>query len=241
MIRLKYEKWYGQKHTASDLLTKKIYGLADYKETDYSKFDLIANPGCYPTAALLSLLPVVSNFSDEIISVSVNSYSGTSGAGKSAKTELLMSEMDGNISAYNVTKHRHEPEILQLLNEKGFDSPFSFTTHLLPIAVGIYSTSVIYLKDDIDEQIIKNLYTVFYEDSSFIRMRDVPPQLKWVTGSNFCDINVTATNKTVIITAAIDNLVKGASGQAIQNLNKLYGWDESLGIFERGKNNVSVY
>ena len=152
-----------------------------------------------------------------------------------------MSEMDGNVSAYNVTKHRHEPEILQLLNENEFDSPFSFTTHLLPIAVGIYSTSVIYLKNDIDEQILKNLYTVFYEDSFFVRMRDVPPQLKWVTGTNFCDINITAKNKTVIITAAIDNLIKGASGQAIQNLNKLYGWDETLGIFERGKNNVSVY
>ncbi len=236
-----YEKWYGLKHTSSELLLQKIYGLADYSKTDYSKFDLVANPGCYPTAALLSLLPIVSNFSDEIISTSVNAYSGTSGAGKSAKTELLMSEMDGNVSAYNVTKHRHEPEILQLLNAKGFESPFSFTTHLLPIAVGIYSTSVIYLKDDIDEQIIKNLYTVFYEDSFFVRMREIPPQLKWVTGTNFCDINVTAKNKTVIITAAIDNLIKGASGQAIQNLNKLYGWDETLGIFERGKNNVSVY
>ncbi len=236
-----YEKWYCKKHTASDFLSKKIYGLADLHETDYSEFDLISNPGCYPTAALLSLLPIVSNFSEEIISVSVNGYSGTSGAGKSAKTELLMSEMDGNVAAYNVAAHRHQPEIIQALKEKGFDSSFSFTAHLLPVAVGIYSTSIIFLKDDVDEQILKNMYSVYYENSFFVRMRGVPPQLKWVTGTNFCDINITAKNKTIIVTAAIDNLIKGASGQAVQNLNKLYGWDETMGIIERGMKNVSVY
>jgi N-acetyl-gamma-glutamyl-phosphate reductase len=236
-----YFKWYGKTHNSAELLNEKVYGLADYKNTNYFEKFLISNPGCYPTAALLSLLPLIKIFSSEINTISVTSYSGTSGAGKSPKLELMMSEMSGNATAYNVNKHRHEPEILQQLKEAGFNSPFSFTTHLLPVSIGIYSTSSVHLNKNISREDIENIYSEFYKNSFFVRMRETPPQLAWVVNSNFCDINISVNEKVVIITAAIDNLIKGASGQAIQNMNKLFRWDETLGIINKGDKNVSVY
>ncbi|MCX6150513.1 MAG: N-acetyl-gamma-glutamyl-phosphate reductase [Ignavibacteriales bacterium] len=236
-----YTNWYKIKHSSPYLLKNKIYGLADFSDTDYSGYDLVANPGCYPTAALLSLLPLASNFSEEILSVSTVAYSGTSGAGKSAKTDLLMSEMDGNVRAYNVNQHRHQPEILQELHKAGFNSPFSFTTHLLPVAVGIYSTTSIHLKSKISENDLNQAFKESYGSSFFVRLRNTPPNLGWVTGTNFCDINVAVKDKTVILTSAIDNLIKGAAGQAIQNMNKLFDWDEKLGILNKGVKDVSVY
>jgi N-acetyl-gamma-glutamyl-phosphate reductase len=235
-----YEKWYKIKHTAPELLNQKVYGLADDPTTYYTDAKLIANPGCYPTAALLALIPFVKNYNDEIISVSVSAYSGTSGAGKSPKTHLLMSEMDSNVAAYNLNEHRHEPEILQTLEKNGFDSPFAFVTHLLPAAVGIYSTSFIHTKSKLDKNEIENVYNQFYANSSFIRMRTSPPQLNWVVNTNYCDIHISVKGNKVIIISAIDNLIKGASGQAIQNLNKIYGWKEYLGIKE-GSSYESVF
>jgi N-acetyl-gamma-glutamyl-phosphate reductase len=234
--RLDYEElyiqWYKYTHTSPYLLKSKVYGLADYQSTDYNKAQLIANPGCYPTATLLSLLPLLPNFADKILSVSSIAYSGTSGAGKSSKPEYLLSEMDGNVKAYNVNHHRHEPEILQQLFKNGFHSPFSFTTHLLPVAKGIYATSSIHLNDVVDHEEIIEYYKNSYENSPFIRIRNFPPELKWVTDTNFCDINISIKDKVIIVTTAIDNLIKGASGQAFQNMNKLYGWDETLGLLK---------
>ena len=114
----------------------------------------------------------------------------------------------------------------------GMKSPFAFTTHLLPISRGIYSTSTIHLDIAIDEIEIREKYSIEYEDSIFVRMRDVPPELKWVVNSNFCDINISAKGKTVVITSTIDNLIKGASGQAVQNMNKMFGWNETLGLLK---------
>ncbi len=236
-----FEKWYGINHTVPKLLDEKIYGLADYYGTNYSTSNLVANPGCYPTAVLLALLPIVKEFSDEIVAVSVSAYSGTSGAGKTPKLDLMMSEMDGDVSAYNVNKHRHQPEILQMLKQSGFYSPFSFTTHLLPAAVGIYSTSSIHLKKNLYEDEVKNIYKSFFNNSPFVRLRETPPHLNWVVNSNFCDINVSVKDKVVIVTSAIDNLIKGAAGQAIQNMNKLMEWDEITGLKKEGAANVSVY
>jgi N-acetyl-gamma-glutamyl-phosphate reductase len=236
-----YEKWYGITHSSSELLNQKIYGLADYYGTQYSNINLIANPGCYPTAALLGLLPFTAGFSDEILSASTTAYSGTSGAGKTPKQELLMAEMDGDVSAYNINKHRHQPEILQELKKFGFNSPFSFTTHLLPAAVGIYSTTSVHLKNNVDEKTVKEYYKTFYENSSFIRLREVPPHMGWVVNTNYCDINISIKDKVMIITSTIDNLIKGASGQAVQNMNKLFGFEEGLGIKSQGVKNVSVY
>jgi N-acetyl-gamma-glutamyl-phosphate reductase len=236
-----YEKWYGIKHSSPALLKQKTYGLADYYGTNYSNNNLIANPGCYPTAVLLSLLPLVEGFNEHIISASVAAYSGTSGAGKTPKLELMMSEMDGDVSAYNVNKHRHQPEIIQMLNQSGFNSAFSFTTHLLPISVGIYSTASIHLKENIKEDEIKNYYNKFYSNSQFVRMRETPPHLQWVVNSNFCDINISVNNKVLIISTAIDNLIKGASGQAVQNMNKMFGFEESLGLGLKGVKDASIY
>ena len=236
-----YELWYGKTHTSPELLNSKIYGLADYQGIDYTGTNLIANPGCYPTATLLSLIPFVDSFGDEIITVSTVAYSGTSGAGKTPKQELLMSEMDGNVSAYGLNKHRHQPEILQTLKTFEFNSPFSFSTHLLPVAVGIYATTSIHLSSSISEKEIVSKYKSFYSESPFVRIREVPPQLNWVVNTNFCDINISIKDRVLIITSAIDNLIKGASGQAIQNMNILFGWDETLSLLNNGVKNVSVY
>jgi N-acetyl-gamma-glutamyl-phosphate reductase len=243
-----YNQWYKFTHTSSYLLNSKIYGLADFWGTNYENHKLIANPGCYPTAVLLSLLPLVVNFSDKILSVSCIAYSGTSGAGKKAKAELLLSEMDGNVKAYNVNEHKHEPEILQQLNKYEFNSPLSFTTHLLPIAKGIYVTTSVHLNDSLKFEEILDAYNEGYSKSPFVRMRKTPPELQWVVNTNFCDISLSLKNKVLIITSAIDNLIKGASGQAIQNMNKLFGWDETLGFYasksgeiNKELKNVSVY
>ncbi len=238
---IEYEKWYGITHSSPSLLKEKIYGLSDYYGTNYSNINLVANPGCYPTAALISLLPLVEGYNENIISVSVNAYSGTSGAGKTPKLELMMSEMDGDVSAYNINKHRHQPEIMQMLKQCGFDSPFSFTTHLLPVSVGIYSTSSIHLNSNINENELINYYKKFYSGSPFIRIRENPPHLNWVVNSNFCDVNISVKDKVIIITSAIDNLIKGASGQAVQNMNKLLGLEESLGLGLKGVQDASIY
>ena len=229
-----YKTWYNKEHSSPELLKDKCYSLADYLTIDYSKINLIANPGCYPTSVLLALLPFVNNFSSVINTINTCSYSGTSGAGKSAKTDLLMSEMDGNVKAYNVNNHRHQPEIYQELVKAGLKEEYNITMHLLPIAVGIYSTTTIKLKEEIDAEKLHKVYYDKYYSSPFVRLRKVPPSLTWVTGTNYCDINLSLKSKTLIITSAIDNLIKGAAGQAIQNMNKLFNWEESLGLLSLG-------
>lgn len=226
-----YRQWYKIEHTSAYLLKAKSYGLADFLSADqYENAQLIANPGCYPTAVLLGLLPFVENFSESILSVATVAYSGTSGAGKSARADLMISEMDGNVKAYAVNQHRHEPEILQMLYRHKFNAPFSFTTHLLPISVGIYATTTVHLKDTADAESIQAAYEKAYADKPFVRLRNTPPELKWVVDTNYCDIFVAVGEKKIVITSAIDNLVKGAAGQAIQNMNKIYGWDETTGL-----------
>ena len=122
-----------------------------------------------------------------------------------------------------------------------FNSPFSFSTHLLPVAVGIYATTSIHLKNSISEKEIVSKYKSFYSESPFVRIREIPPQLNWVVNTNFCDINISIKDRVLIFTSAIDNLIKGASGQAIQNMNILFGWDETLSLLNNGVKNVSVY
>ena len=221
-----YKEWYNFEHTNIDLLSEKKYGLADLDNNIWNT-NFIANPGCYPTSIQLALIPLIKNYSKKIISISSVSYSGTSGAGKKANAALMHSELDGNVKAYNVNSHRHQPEIEQELIKYGLKSPFAFTTHLLPIARGIYSTSTIHLNSALAESELKAVYKNEYKNSLFVRMRNQPPEIKWVVNTNFCDINISAKNNTVVITSTIDNLIKGASGQAIQNMNKMFGWNEA--------------
>lgn len=237
-----YEECYGFEHSSSHYLTEKFYGLADLIDSELLGVNFISNPGCYPTSVQLSLIPLLKSFADDIITISTVSYSGTSGAGKKANTALLLSELDGNAKAYNVNKHRHQPEIEQELTKHGMNCPYAFTTHLLPIARGIYSTTTVHLDKEINAEDIQQKYLDEYKYSVFVRMRKSPPEIKWVVNTNFCDINVSLKSKTVIITSTIDNLIKGASGQAVQNMNKMYGWDESLGILNSNiSQNVKVY
>lgn len=236
-----YKEWYKNEHTSTSLLNDKKYGLADFYNLSEYNSNLTANPGCFPTSILLGLLPFTKYYADKILTVSSVSYSGTSGAGKSANKDFLLSEMDGNVKAYNVNGHRHQPEIMQELKKQGLKAPYSFTTHLLPISVGIYSTTVVHLENQIDENEIESLYKVIYKDTPFVRMRNTPPELKWVAGTNFCDINISIKGNTAVITSAIDNLIKGASGQAVQNMNKIYELEVSAGLLINGGNNVQVY
>lgn len=223
-----YKSWYGKDHTDTVLLQDKHFGLADVYQNPGS--NLISNPGCYSTAALLSAIPLTSHYADIIDTINISAYSGSSGAGKSLRQDLLLSELYSNVWAYNVGKHRHEPEITQELKKSGFSGNISFVTHLLPIDVGIYSTTFIQLQKHIEPEEILFIYSDQYKTKKFVRLRDVPPQLKWVVGTNYCDINITTKDKTIIITTAIDNLIKGASGQAVQNMNLMFGWNEDFGL-----------
>lgn len=221
-------KTYDLEHTSSNLLKEKHYGLAELNET-YSH-NLIANPGCYPTAALLSTIPIVKNFSNNIISISTISYSGLSGAGKKVSQSMLFSENYNSTKAYNVGTHRHEIEIIQELKKYGNSADYSLTTHLLPVFSGIYSTTIIHTTQSVLQTEIDELVNNLYLNSEFVRIRKTPPELKWVIGNNYCDLNFKSVGNKIIVTAAIDNLIKGAAGQAIQNMNKLYNLNESLGI-----------
>ncbi|HEY4755010.1 MAG TPA: N-acetyl-gamma-glutamyl-phosphate reductase [Ignavibacteriaceae bacterium] len=229
-----YNEWYGFEHSSAELLAKKVYGLADVLDNSDYNFNLIANPGCYPTAVLIPLIPIVMNFSEKIISVSTVAYSGVSGAGKPVKADLLLSEMYGNVKAYNLNKHRHEPEINQMLQSAGLgNKPYSFSTHLLPIARGIYSTTTIHLKNELSENEVDAAIEQKYSLTPFVRIRKTPPELKWVLETNFCDINASVGPRRIILTSAIDNLIKGASGQAVQNMNRLYGLDQTAGLLSQ--------
>lgn len=219
---------YNLDHPAPNLLQEKNYGLVE--QNDNYEFNLIANPGCYPTAALLSTIPVLKNYSDKVKSIDTVSYSGLSGAGKKVSQNMLFSENYNSVKAYSVGSHRHEVEIAQELNKFGRKIDYSLTTHLLPIFSGIYSTTIIHLEESISQAFVDVLFCGEYCNTQFVRLRNTPPELKWVIGSNYCDINVKSVKNKLIVTATIDNLIKGAAGQAMQNMNKLFGWDESLGI-----------
>jgi N-acetyl-gamma-glutamyl-phosphate reductase len=237
-----YRQWYGFEHSSYELLKSKVYGLADVLKDSEYKYDLIANPGCYPTASLIPLIPIVESFSEDIISISTVAYSGVSGAGKSVKSDLMLSEMYGNVKAYNLNKHRHEPEIFQILQSAGLgNKPYSFSTHLLPISTGIYSTTTVHLNFDISQTDVDKSFKQKYSSAPFVRIRKTPPEIKWVLGTNFCDINAAVGPCRIILTSAIDNLIKGAAGQAVQNMNRLYGLDQTTGLLPSSNPIPSLY
>ena len=223
-----YEQYYGRKHSNPSLGTKPVYGLpelVDRRQIEAAK--LVANPGCFPTASLLALQPLVSAglvFGVPII----DAKSGVSGAGRSrTETSYMFSELDGGVKAYGTVGHRHTPEIEQLSGLR-----VRFTPHLIPIARGIHVTAHIPLKSAQTTQRIKEIYQDFYLDEPFVITQDTPPSTKQVLGSNRCAISVSVDERLgyAVVCSVIDNLVKGMAGQAIQNMNLMAGIPEETGL-----------
>lgn len=233
-----YEKWYGASHGESALLQKAIYGLPELYRQKIAPGEgakLIANPGCYPTGALLPLYPFLkSGEVDTTREVIIDAKSGVTGAGRAPTDNTHFPEVNEGLTAYNIGKHRHIPEIEQQVSP--FDAKIIFTPYLLPINRGILTTIYLPLKRSLSQGELKSILADQYKGEPFIRLIDAPPNLNHVKGSNYCDIAVfaTAAGRVAVLISAIDNLVKGASGQAIQNMNLLMGWNESEGLMGHG-------
>lgn len=228
-----YEEWYGIKHELPHLLMDAVYGLTELKRDEIQKSNLIANPGCYPTATILGLAPLLKNKLIDTSSVIIDAKSGVSGAGRSANISSLFTECNESIKAYGVTTHRHTPEIEQELSKLADDKLLvSFTPHLVPMNRGILSTCYSSLKTSVTTEELLKVYKDFYKDRCFVKVIDGIPETRWVRGSNLCHIGVKVDNRTnrVIVVSAIDNLIKGAAGQAVQNMNVMFGFEETEGL-----------
>lgn len=231
----KYEKWYGIRHGAPEFLPEAVYGLCEINREAIKKARLIANPGCYPTCSILSIYPLLKAGMIDPQSIIIDAKSGTSGAGRSAKLDNLFCEVNENIKAYGVATHRHTPEIEdQLSLAAGEDLVLSFTPHLVPMNRGILVTAYASLLKDVTYDEVKAAYDHYYDQETFVRVlpKDVCPQTRWVEGSNFVDVNFKLDPRThrIIMMGAMDNLVKGAAGQAVQNMNLMFGLNETEGL-----------
>ncbi|MCH5336547.1 MAG: N-acetyl-gamma-glutamyl-phosphate reductase [Campylobacter sp.] len=230
-----YEKWYHFTHTNLELLNSAVYGLCELYEEKIKKANFIANPGCYTTCSILSLYPLVKEKIIELDSIIIDAKSGVSGAGRSAKLDNLFCEVNENFKAYGVCTHRHTPEIEEQLSlAAGQKIILQFTPHLVPMQRGILATSYAKLKRNLEEQELRKIYEKYYKNKEFIRL--LPPQLlpqtRWVKNTNFVDINFSIDERTnrVIVISALDNLIKGAAGQAVQNMNLMFDFDENEGL-----------
>lgn len=231
---LVYEAWY-QAHTAQKYLAEAVYGLPELNRENIAGARLVANPGCYPTSIILALAPLLKNGLIDLDTIVADSKSGTSGAGRGAQVGSLFCEVTDGFRAYKVGEHRHTPEIEQELGKlAGSRLTISFTPHLLPVSRGILSTIYGKLTRDIDPQEIFALFQSFYQDEKFVRICRPGsfPATQYVRGSNYCDIGCKVDTRTgrVVLVSVIDNLVKGAAGQAVQNMNVICGFRESLGL-----------
>jgi N-acetyl-gamma-glutamyl-phosphate reductase len=228
-----YQLYYKHQHTAEDLLPEAVYGLPELNNAALQGAWLVANPGCYPTSAILGLLPALVDDVVEEEGIVINALSGVSGAGRSASVEMSFTELNENVRAYKVGNHQHIPEIESVLSGAcGKDVTVSFIPHLVPLTRGIYSTIHATLKKSISTDEALALYESYYQQAPFVRIVRPIPQLRGVTGTNFCDIGLFVQERTgqLVILSVIDNLVKGAAGQAIQNMNILFGLPEEKGL-----------
>ena len=229
-----YEKWY-QPHSAKEYLKEAVYGLPELYRHQIKGARLVANPGCYPTSVILGLAPLLKKGAVRADNLIIDSKSGASGAGRGAMVGTLYCEVTDGFRAYKVGEHRHTPEIEQELGAlAGKALKVSFTPHLVPMSRGILSTVYAELQDDWSEEEVRALYESFYHDETFIRLcgPDIFPATQHVRASNFCDIGFKIDPRTgrIIILSVIDNLVKGAAGQAVHNMNILCGYPESEGL-----------
>ncbi|MDD6616391.1 MAG: N-acetyl-gamma-glutamyl-phosphate reductase [Lachnospiraceae bacterium] len=230
-----YEKWYNIQHQSPQYIDEAVYGLCEINREKIKDARLIANPGCYPTCSTLSIYPMVKEGLIDPSTIIIDAKSGTSGAGRGAKVDNLFCEVNENIKAYGVASHRHTPEIEEQLSyAAGEPVLLNFTPHLVPMNRGILITAYASLKKDVTYEEVKAVYDKYYAKERFVRVleKDVCPQTKWVEGSNYVDVNfkIDPRTKRIIMMGAMDNLVKGAAGQAVQNMNLLFGLEESMGL-----------
>ncbi len=230
-----YEKWYGIEHKSPDLINRAVYGLCEINRAEIAGTDLLANPGCYTTCSILTTLPLAAEGLIDTDTLIINALSGVSGAGRSAKTANLFCEVNENAKAYGVTSHRHTPEIEEQLSRAALHPvTVQFTPHLIPVNRGILVTASASLSKDCGPEQIRWAYEKYYGKERFIRLLDdgLFPETRFVEGSNYTDIGFKVDERTnrVIMMGALDNLVKGAAGQAVQNMNIMFGLEESTGL-----------
>lgn len=232
-----YEEWYKIEHKSPQYIEEAVYGLCEINREDIKKTRLLANPGCYPTCSTLSIYPLAKEGLIDMNTIIIDAKSGTSGAGRGAKVANLYCEVNENIKAYGVANHRHTPEIEEQLSyASGKEVKLNFTPHLVPMNRGILITAYANLTKDISEEEIREIYKKYYKDEYFVRVLNAGdcPETRWVEGSNFVDVNIKVDKRTgrVIMMGAMDNLVKGAAGQAVQNMNLMFGLDEKEGLMQ---------
>lgn len=229
-----YESWYGIKHASPEFIKEAVYGLCEINREDVKNARLIANPGCYPTCSILSIYPLAKAGLIDMDTLIIDAKSGTSGAGRGAKVQNLYCEVNESIKAYGVASHRHTPEIEEQLGYVSSSKVLlNFTPHLIPMNRGILITAYASLKEGVSEEDVKKTYDI-YKDEYFVRVlkEGNVPEVRNVKCSNFVDVAYKVDPRThrVIMMGAMDNLVKGAAGQAIQNMNIMFGLDEKTGL-----------
>lgn len=230
-----YEKWYETEHDSKDLLAQAIYGLCEINREDIKGKRLIANPGCFTTCSILSLYPLVKERIIALDSIIIDAKTGISGAGRGVTLGSMFCEVNENIRAYKIASHRHTPEIEEQLSYgAGEKITISFTPHRVPMNRGILATCYATLNKKMNYEEIRKIYEKYYGSEWFVRLSPQGgfPETKWVKGTNFMDIGFEIDERTnrIIVIGAIDNLVKGAAGQAVQNMNILFGIDEKTGL-----------
>jgi N-acetyl-gamma-glutamyl-phosphate reductase len=231
-----YTTWYGTERSDRTLAATAVYGLPELYRDRIAEANLVGCPGCYPTASLLALSPLLKQGLIVPATAIIDAKSGTSGGGRQAKVNLLLAEADNSLGAYNVGSHRHTPEIEQICSElAGHEVTIQFTPHLIPMVRGILATVYASMRDPglVRDDLI-TIYSAFYRNSPWVKICNsgTYPQTKWACGSNNCYIGIEVDPRTgrVIVMSAIDNLIKGQAGQAIQCMNLMLGWDETLGL-----------
>lgn len=228
-----FTHWYHLPHAMADHLDKWVYGLPELNRKAITKTHFTANPGCYPTASLLAMMPALVHKLIDPETLIIDAKSGISGAGRGLSLGTLFCESSDTMKAYSVASHRHTAEIEQTVGIlTGSEIPLTFTPHLIPMKRGILSTVYGKLKQNVTEEEVLTLYEEFYSTEPFVRVRHELPETRWVSHSNFCDISVRIDSRTgrLIMLGAIDNLMKGAASQAVQNMNIMFGLDETEGL-----------
>ena len=230
-----YEKWYKIEHKSPEFIDEAVYGLCEINREKTKGARLIANPGCYTTCSILSIYPMVKEGLIDPKSIIIDAKSGTSGAGRGAKVPNLFCEVNENIKAYGVGTHRHTPEIEEQLGyAAGEEVLINFTPHLVPMQRGILVTAYANLKKEVTYEEVKAVYDKYYKKEQFIRVleNETPPETRWVEGSNYVDVSFKIDERTgrIIMMGALDNLIKGAAGQAVQNMNIIFGLPENEGL-----------